>query len=115
MQWYLPNGGHFLQVADVTLVIFAEEVIQYVVAENEDEALRIAQNQPFFERHDDEKLKKILKLIMESEVDARGLDWTSPDIPVQLLGPLAGIITNLKAHYYHGMETMLVAVTNSGA
>ncbi|MEJ7614743.1 MAG: CARDB domain-containing protein [Candidatus Fervidibacter sacchari] len=101
MQWYLPNGGHFLQVADVTLVIFAEEVIQYVVAENEDEALRIAQNQPFFERHDDEKLKKILKLIMESEVDARGLDWTSPDIPVQLLGPLAGIITNLKAHYYH--------------
>jgi subtilase family serine protease len=100
MQWYLPNGGHFLQVADVTLVIFAQEVIQYVVAENEDEALRIAQNQPFFERHDDEKLQKILKILKKSEYDAKGRDWTNPDILVQLFGPLAGAINNIKANYY---------------
>ena len=30
MRWELPNGWHFLQVADVTLVIFAQEVIQPV-------------------------------------------------------------------------------------
>jgi subtilase family serine protease len=100
MQWYLPNGGHFLQVADVTLVIFAQEVIQYVVAENEDEALRIAQNQPFFERHDDEKLQKILKILKKTEYDAKGLDWTNPDILVQLFGPLAGAINNIKANYH---------------
>ncbi|MCS6831593.1 MAG: hypothetical protein NZ749_13245, partial [bacterium] len=78
MRWSLPNGGHFLQVADVKLVIFAKEMIQYVAAESEDEALRIAQNQPFFAQHNDPALDKLATYLKSSKTDHNGLPWTNP-------------------------------------
>jgi hypothetical protein len=82
MEWYLNNYGHFLQVANVQLVIFAEEMIQYVVAESEEEALRIAQNQPFFEQHDDTTINKVRHLLSlygieyrEEWLNAQKLDY----------------------------------------
>ncbi|MGC8785126.1 MAG: CARDB domain-containing protein [Armatimonadota bacterium] len=92
MTWSLPNGGHFLQVANVKLVIFAKRMVQYVAAESEDEALRIAQNQPFFERHDDPCLDKLATFLMNSKTDEKGIPWRNPrmiHVPV-----LAGILTD---------------------
>ncbi len=78
MRWNLPNGGHFLQVANVKLVIFAKRMVQYVAAESEEEALRIAQNQPFFKQHNDPCLAKLEQALLSSTTDSDGLPWYNP-------------------------------------
>ncbi|GIV17779.1 MAG: hypothetical protein KatS3mg022_3214 [Armatimonadota bacterium] len=78
MSWNLPNGGHFLQVANVKLVIFAKRMVQYVAAESEEEALRIAQNQPFFKQHNDPCLGKLEQALLSSTTDNDGRPWYNP-------------------------------------
>lgn len=78
MQWQLNNYGHFLQVANVKLVVLAKRMVQYVAAESEEEALRIAQNQPFFERHNEPALDKLRALLLNSKTDAGNIPWRNP-------------------------------------
>jgi subtilase family serine protease len=92
MRWELPNGGHFLQVANVNLVIFAEEVTQYVVAESEEEALRIAQNQPFFERHNDQMIAKAL-LRLKAFGYEYNKQWQQALLTFVLTDPIAAFLS----------------------
>jgi subtilase family serine protease len=91
MRWELPNGGHFLQVANVNLVIFAEEVTQYVVAESEEEALRIAQNQPFFKRHDDNNFEYCKRILNEFGKKRREI-WLNAIYAVEIRGGHTAIL-----------------------
>lgn len=93
MLWQLPNGGHFLQVANVKLVILAKEMIQYVAAESEEEALRIAQNQPFFAQHNDPCIDKLRFLLENSQYDHEGRPWRNP--AVYGAGAFTGAVNNV--------------------
>ena len=69
------NQAHYFRVGTMELHVFANKMVSYVAANNEEEALRIAQNQPYFEQHNDPAIDRV-RAILKKRISLRASKWT---------------------------------------
>jgi WD40 repeat protein/subtilase family serine protease len=68
------NGAHYWRVGRMALHVFVNEMVVYVAAKNQEEALRIAQNQPYFAAHEDTNFDKV-RAAIKAYVTRHAADW----------------------------------------
>ncbi len=68
------NAAHYWRVGTMELHIFVDKMVVYVAAHDEEEALRIAQNQPYFAAHEDVNFDRVREAI-KKYVNRQAADW----------------------------------------